>query len=543
MRFKSPLWLLCLLPLTLFAFQNCGSFAAVDPSAKAASNLGSTGGGDMSESDGLPAGLSQAGSIFTRDPGTSAGSPTLSFTADLSPYTTSVAIKHLKSGAALNNGYANFAYDDANPTTFAYPSSSLVFAPTDPRFDQVNAYYHVDRLIADLTGLNLFPSPYPLLKVNTHCTQDGADSNAFYSFDDHTLCLGYTDISSQRIWAAQDADVVVHEFGHSLNHKYTPDETWSSSSDNGAMDEGFADLWAYRQNRDHRIAMWFGRAIYVAAGYTYYNSSIFPGLRDLDHVNAYPTAVAFEVHDDSEFISAAVKEIEVNSAMSSANMAKFEKRLIESLQYGHGFADVVTAIQDNAPSVGASSAIVSAALTSRGLLRKDLVADVSLDTMKPFYIVDNHNYSDYQVGGNCNAGLDAGETVLLFPNLRNAGSIKGGVRVSLSSADSFVRVVAGGDVAYFARLPATTTFLAGELGSAPKTGSTYQTKLLGGSFSIKASSSAVSGSIAHLTLTVTTMNTVDSTSQTKTIPINVTIGSVATQPSACSGSGETSVWP
>lgn len=540
MKFKASLWLLSLIPIALFAFQNCGSFTALGADSLASSNSDSS--ADSSNYvDGLPPGLSQNGSTFKRDPGSSSGNYVLPFSSDLSAYVVPTTIRHLQSAPNLNDGFANFAYDDAYPTIFADPNGSLAFATSDSRFDQVNAYFHVDRLIADLAGQNLFPSPYPLLKVNTHCQQTNAKDNSFYSFDDHLLCLGYTDIGTQRIWAAKDADVVVHEFGHSINHKYTTDIVWASTSDNGAMDEAFADLWAYRQNRGNQIAMWFGRAIYVAAGYTVYNTNVFPGLRDLSRIKTYPTDLQYEKHTDSEFVSAPMKEIETNAGFSLTQMAKFEKYVIESLQTGHGIGDAVLAIQDAAAALGVPSAVTSAALSSRALLRKDLISEVVLDSSKPAYVIDNHQYKDFQSGGNCNGALDAGETVLIYPNLRNLGAIKGEVRVEISSPTPSVSFLAGGNFGLFPRLPADGTYLSTELGSASRTSTTYLGRLLSGSLAVRIAAGATG--TAHFDLRITSMNTQDSVLQSATRSFDLPIGSSATVSGPCTGAGEMSAWP
>lgn len=534
---KASLLLAILIPLVLVGYQNCGQFAVLDAGALSSSSSGLGGGGVFSGLDGLPAGISQSGKIFSRDPGTSARNDSLGFDSDLTPYSSSSSIPHLLNKSFLSDGYAELSKDDAFPSVFADPMGSLEFAPSDSRFDQVNVYYHIDRLIADLAGNSILPS-YPLLKVNTHCLNPQAKNNAYYAFDVHTLCLGYTDVSGKRLWAAQDADVVVHEFGHSLNHKYSTDEIMSSTSDIGALDEGFADLWAYRGSRDPRIAMWFGRAIYASAG-MFINP--FPGLRNLDTVKNYPEAVASEVHDDSLFVSSAVKEIEKKSNLSTPNMAKFEKRLIESLQIGQGIPQSVRAIQDEAPAFGIASSVVSSALSSRGLLRKDPVTEVILDSSKPVFVVDNHKYPTYQSGGNCNGALDAGETVIVYPNLRNTGFIKGGVQVSITSSSPLISIIPGGSTGFFNRIGASGTYIEREIGSMSRSSSTFLNKILGASFIVRANAGATG--MVHFDVKVTSMNTLDSVPQIATRGFDLQIGTAAPTATDCGAGPELSVWP
>lgn len=520
----------------LLGFQNCGQFTALGSNAlSSSSELDST-----PLVDGLAAGLAQPGKIFVRDPGSAVGNSSLDPAGDLTSSASAKTILHLLNKSYLSDGFIELSSDDAFPGVFAQPSASLEFATSDSRFDQVNVYYALDTFIADLKGRSLFPANYPILKINTHCTESGAANNAFYSFDEHRMCLGYSDLQSgKRVWSAQDSDVVVHEFGHSLNHKFSTSEIMTSTSDNGAMDEGFADLWAYRQYQSPYIASWFGRSLYLSAyGYA---PSPFTGLRNLDSVKSYPSAVAYEVHDDSLFLSGAVKEIEKNSGMSVGTMARFEKRLVESIQYGGGLVDVIRAVQDNAASFGVASPTVSAALNSRGLLRKDLASEVVLDSTRPAYVIDNHKYTSYQVGGNCNSSLDAGETVLLMPNIRNTGAVKGSVQVSVTSSTAGVQIVTGGEVGSFARLPANATFVASDLAAKTKGSADYLNRFLPGVFVVKIPSGA-SGN-AHFDITIKTMNTLDTAAQTVARSLDLPIGAVATMSSSCGTSAEASVWP
>ena len=476
--------------------------------------------------DGLPAGITQTGKAFTRDPATDSGNQSLSLTTDLTNFGAEVSVKHLKNLGYMSNGYIKFE-SDSMYSTIASPQSSLVYSPTSPRFQQVNAYVHLDTLIADMAGMSMFPSSFTLLDVDAHCS-DAVD-NAYYSYEDNVLCLGYTDYSSKRLWAADDQDVTVHEFGHALNHKFASSEIITSTPDLGGIDEGFADLWAYRQSLDPKISVWYGRALYN-------NGS--PSLRNLSTVTSYPTDYADEVHDDASFISGAVYQVEKDANLSTEGKTRLEKRLLESLQYGHGMQDAIVALQDEAVDLGISLSAVNAALSARGLYRNDAVSEIQLNTTKPVYVVDNHVFN-YQVGGNCNGALDQNESVFLFPNLENTGSIKGGVTVELTSSTAGVTVATGGDVGFVYRLKANSNY-ASEMASLDKTKTPYLYKLLYPSFAVNVASGTTG--TANFSMKITSMNTISGTPNTKTVSFSLPIGSVATATS-CTTTASNGVMP
>jgi hypothetical protein len=538
---KRQLGYLLLLPLILLGYQNCGSFAT-DPLLQLSSaSSGSVGGNgiafDAPYIDGLAAGTSQPGSLFARDPSSTSSNDRLSFTTALSPYVVQTTIKHLDSSKTyLSDPYISVNSDDFYAGSYADPNSSLVFPQDEQRFQQVNAFYHTDRLIADLMGQSLFPgASYTPIKVKSHCAQA---SNAFFDTSARVLCLGYVSINGTKVWAADDTDVVTHEFGHSLNHLYSTDAILGSTMEMGAMDEAFADLWAYRNSGDPRVSVWFGRAITSPGG-----SGAYSGLRNLDVVKHYPADVAPEVHDDSLFISAVVKSFEVSAGMNTSTLAKFEKHLLESLQLGHGFGDVIQILQDEAVTYGVSPSVVTNALNDRGLYRKDLASEISLDVAKPVYVIDNHGDSSHQVGGNCNGNLDSGETVILFPNVRNSGAVKGGVTMNLVSNTAGVTVLSGGDYGFLYRIPASTTYLEGEMGGlTPRNLSAgdYSDRLVQGAFYVRAAA-GVTGA-ASLTLNIKTMNTIDGVAQIRALPISLNVGSVPTA-SSCTAGAEAGVYP
>jgi hypothetical protein len=106
---------------------------------------------------------------------------------------------------------------------------------SDDEFEAVMAYFHIDRtrFYADSLGLS-----QPLRSKAQKVFADAiADDNSFYSSMTHELVLGTGGIDD-----GEDADVIVHEFGHSLQDQASPGSLQSRQG--ATMGEGFGDYMA-----------------------------------------------------------------------------------------------------------------------------------------------------------------------------------------------------------------------------------------------------------------------------------------------------------
>jgi hypothetical protein len=104
-------------------------------------------------------------------------------------------------------------------------------------FEEVSAYYHVDRAIAYLEEMGytgprrIFPRP---LEIDARGTPE---DNSWYSPGERTLTFGLGNVDD-----AEDGETVLHEFGHALQDAICPD--FGQSPEAAAMGEGFGDYWA-----------------------------------------------------------------------------------------------------------------------------------------------------------------------------------------------------------------------------------------------------------------------------------------------------------
>lgn len=118
-------------------------------------------------------------------------------------------------------------------TTFTYPT----LMPSSDR--HVNAYYHVNRIhnfmkgyLTTFTGMDFsLPTNVDLTSGTCNAFYDGTSIN-FYQAD--AQCNSFAEIG----------DIIYHEYGHGINDLFYQAHSPTGSMMNGALHEGYADVWA-----------------------------------------------------------------------------------------------------------------------------------------------------------------------------------------------------------------------------------------------------------------------------------------------------------
>lgn len=210
-----------------------------------------------------------------------------------------VVLNDLESGGNLKGPYA-----DTTNTPNSAESSNLEFLYTreDDRFEEVNAYYHIDSMQRYIQSLGFNGErailDHPIL-INAH---GGHDDNSYYDPSPGKKDLTFGD---GNVDDAEDGDIILHEYGHAIQDAIIPG--FGQKNEGGAMGEGFGDYVAgtffYKfktKPRKVRIGEW------DAKGY--------PGggvecLRRLDSQKHYPEDMVDEVHDDGEIWSACLWKV------------------------------------------------------------------------------------------------------------------------------------------------------------------------------------------------------------------------------------------
>ncbi|HVH93657.1 MAG TPA: M36 family metallopeptidase [Nocardioidaceae bacterium] len=234
------------------------------------------------------------------------------------------------------------------------------------QFEQVMGYYWVTTAHHYLSSLG-FGSDLRAVnnrQIELRINQFGGDNS---SFDENkaNIRLGKGGVDD-----AEDAEVVVHEYGHSVQDSQVPG--FGTNLEAGSIGEGFGDYFAVAvtdwatgvptKTPEACVADWDS---------TSYTRDTPHCLRRLDGTKTYPADVVGEVHADGEIWSAALYDIR----RRLADPRKAD-RIIVDAQFAFAadtsFRDAalatVAAARRLYPTQPATAAAVRQAFTARGLL-------------------------------------------------------------------------------------------------------------------------------------------------------------------------------
>jgi hypothetical protein len=210
-----------------------------------------------------------------------------------------VTLTGLDGSGTLTGAYAKVLSETGKAAT----GTSFVFTRDQDQFEQVMGYYWVTRAQLYIQSLG-FGSTLPavnkrqqLLRIN----QFGGD-NSFYreGTGKLTITLGKGGVDD-----AEDAEVIVHEYGHSVQDDQVPG--FGTTPEAGAIGEGFGDYLAVTVSAHEAptadepcVADWDS---------TSYTSTVPHCLRRVDGNKHYPEDLEGEVHADGEIWSRALWDI------------------------------------------------------------------------------------------------------------------------------------------------------------------------------------------------------------------------------------------
>jgi hypothetical protein len=210
-----------------------------------------------------------------------------------------VTLTNLDGSGTLTGAYAKVLSETGKAAT----GTSFIYTRDQDQFEQTMGYYWVTRAQLYIQSLG-FGSTLPavnkrqqLLRIN----QFGGD-NSFYREGTGKLTITF---GKGGVDDAEDAEVIVHEYGHSVQDNQVPG--FGSSRDSGAIGEAFGDYLAVTVSAHEAptadepcVADWDS---------TSYTASIPHCLRRVDGSKHYPEDLVNEVHADGEIWSRALWDI------------------------------------------------------------------------------------------------------------------------------------------------------------------------------------------------------------------------------------------
>jgi len=243
-----------------------------------------------------------------------------------------------------------FASGSASRSRATGSSNSFVFQRNTVAFSETMAYFHIDfaqRYIQSLgfTNINNRQQVFSVDRLT--------DDNSFYTPSTKQITYGTGGVDD-----AEDAEVIVHEYGHSVQDNQVPG--WGSTEEGGAMGEGFGDYLAATVNAN-LIGNEFQIVCIAEWDATSYASGVPHCLRRLDSTKHYPGSKDGEVHDDGEMWSASLYQIR-----TALGAAKADKLILQAhflLSSSANFSDGSNALVTAAKNLGYTTAEVDSVRT------------------------------------------------------------------------------------------------------------------------------------------------------------------------------------
>lgn len=256
-------------------------------------------------------------------------------------------LRDIDPGALL---YGRLAGPWVDVTVGALGTSTSFDVPrSDPRFEGLMAYAHIDRFQRYLQSLGFTgkaavnAEPQDVIATRL----EGADASAYYDGTD-TMVFGAGGVDD-----GEDAEVILHEYGHAMQFAQAPG--FVASGETGAMGEGFGDFLPSAYFAGER-SRGFGELCVAEWDATTYKTGAERCLRRLDSRKVYPTDATGSVHDVGEIWSAFLWRLRGRLPGSPAVRSAAAIRLVvashELLSPGARFGEGVAALRTAAGSLG-----------------------------------------------------------------------------------------------------------------------------------------------------------------------------------------------
>jgi hypothetical protein len=231
------------------------------------------------------------------------------------------------------------------------------------QFEQVMGYYWVDTAQAYLQHLGFGSTLAPVnqRQIELRVDQFGGD-NSFFRDDKANITVGKGGVDD-----AEDAEVIVHEYGHSVQDGQVPG--FGTTLESGSIGEAFGDYLAVvvtswkagvpTNTPEACVADWDS---------TSYTASAPHCLRRLDGNKVYPTNVIGEVHADGEIWSRALWDIRTVLGDTQASTLIIDAQFAFTVDITFHDAALATVAAAQRLYGSGAAAVAQAAFHARGIL-------------------------------------------------------------------------------------------------------------------------------------------------------------------------------
>jgi zinc metalloprotease ZmpB len=217
-----------------------------------------------------------------------------------------VTLTNLDGSGFLRGDWVNVVSETGNP---AYsPTNSFRYTRSQDEFEQVMAYYwltEAQKYIQSL-GFGVWRRPVNMESQDVRINQWGQDNSFETDHPKDELRFGKGGVDD-----AEDAEVVLHEYGHAMHVSQSP--IFYSSNEAGSIGEGFADYWAVTVSEvvSNQLGVPALTPVACVADWdsVSYTSTVPHCLRRIDQDLHYPADLNGKVHHDGMIWSRALWDI------------------------------------------------------------------------------------------------------------------------------------------------------------------------------------------------------------------------------------------
>jgi hypothetical protein len=181
--------------------------------------------------------------------------------------------------------------------------NTFLYNRSDDRFEQVMAYYWVTEAQKYIQSLGFGVTRRPINQEPQKVRIDQLGIDNSYSWDKKDLMR----FGKGGVDDAEDAEVILHEYGHSMMDSQMTPFGFGSSIEAGSVGEGFADYWAVTVS--NVIAPTPDPACVADWDSVSYTTSVPHCLRRVDGDLHYPADLNGLVHHDGQIWSRALWDI------------------------------------------------------------------------------------------------------------------------------------------------------------------------------------------------------------------------------------------
>ncbi len=265
-----------------------------------------------------------------------------------------VKLKELAGTGFLDGPYVSTR---RTPNRVKSTNGKYNFTRKDRAFKEVMAYFHIDTVQRYIQSLGFDNVNNRSIEVNIDGTKE---DNSNYSPMTKSLTFGTGGVDD-----AEDADIILHEYGHSIQDNQVPG--FGPSGESRAMGEGFGDYLAASFTEHLKqgglkpcVGSWDAVA---------YSTDRPPALRRVDGKKRYPADLTGEEHDDGEIWSSCLWEVRKTIGRKTMDALVLAHHFLITPKASFRDAAEALVTADKHLNRGKHEAVIRDVFTRRGILK------------------------------------------------------------------------------------------------------------------------------------------------------------------------------